>query len=67
MRIEGEMNKLVHNLVIYSASPATYKGRQDMFDPHWPGAITTEEAQSIILIDNAIGKDNHLCVLRKLR
>jgi hypothetical protein len=57
MRIEGEMNQLIHNLVIYSASLATYKGREDRFDPHWPGAIDTEEAQSVVLIDNAIGKN----------
>lgn len=56
MRIEGEMNQLIHNLVIYSASLATYKGREDRFDPHWPGAIDTEEAQSVVLIDNAVGK-----------
>lgn len=57
MRIEGEMNRLIHNLVIYSASLATYKDRMDALDPHWPGAIDTEEAQNVVLIDNAIGKN----------
>ena len=63
MRIWGEMNQLIHNLVIYSASLATYKGRKDRFDPHWPGAIETEMSRDAVLIDNAVGKGRRIAVM----
>ena len=56
IRVGGENNELVHNLVVYSASYSTYKNRRDRFDVHWPGAIETVTAIRAVLINNAVGK-----------
>jgi hypothetical protein len=58
IRVWGENNEIIHNLVVYSASYSTYKDRRDKFDIHWPGAIETESAIGAVLIDNAIGKSS---------
>ena len=56
IRVWGEHNEIIHNLVVYSASYSTYKDRRDRFDIHWPGAIEADSAIGAVLIDNAIGK-----------
>ena len=60
VRIWGEMNQLIHNLIIFTVSVSTYKGRRDRFDPHWPGAIETDQSRDAVLINNAIGKSQNL-------
>ena len=55
IRVGGKVNKITHNLVVYSASYSTYKDRRDKFDIHWPGAIETDSGTDIVLINNTVG------------